>query len=290
MFILIVLAVSVAGYWQINDKVSSFEDNTQFAKTAEAIRKSTVIVLAQVNSDNSPLGVSSTYVDAQGNVYSKGTGFAIGNGWIITAKHVIENAESATIVTEDGTTYPVIHHAEPENQDVALLWSDANLPPVSFDERNYVPVGSKIAFIGFPLNSKEKQGLAITHDGVVSSLTQLGLLNGIADKPVFAYTINSFVNKGNSGGPLFLADSGKVIGLINARENANPLLELPNFDPDQLSAETKLVVTIQMAMYQKLVENSQMGIGHATGINNHFLDEMIRQIDNINNIGVPASG
>lgn len=65
------------------------------------------------------------------------------------------------------------------------------------------------------------------------------------------FTVNAFVNRGNSGGPLFLIDSGRVIGVINARQafdpqqamihlppNYKPIMKVGGVDPIGLSVET----------------------------------------------------
>ena len=73
-------------------------------------------------------------------------------------------------------------------------------------KRKGMKVGTKIAFTGYPLYGP----VQVTHEGIIS------FTGGYNNKPLI--TVNSFVNKGNSGGPLFLSDTGEVIGVINARE------------------------------------------------------------------------
>ena len=105
--------------------------------------------------------------------------------------------------------------------------------------------GNDVAFIGFPLNL----GFHITHRGIISSKTRIRYDKAL--KAVDIFTVNAFVNRGNSGGPLFLIDSGQVIGVINARQafdpqqamihlppNYKPMMKMGGIDPLGLSVET----------------------------------------------------
>lgn len=141
------------------------------------------------------------YTDENGIEYSLGTGFSINeNGYILTARHVIGGAERIQIILPNGTVYDVFQYGTAQDLDLAILKVESGLPPVDLLEEGVLEVGSDIGFIGFPL-------------GLAAPTKTKGSITLVAP-PI--YVINSFINKGNSGGPVFSLKTGKVVGIINA--------------------------------------------------------------------------
>jgi len=276
LFILLILLSGYNAYsiTKVDDKVDSLFDNTKFTEINKKVKESVVTVLVKTTDINS-LGVGSVYVDEQGQFLSKGTGFVIDdNGTVMTARHVIGDSKDVEnikiLVNGQDIGVKVIDFGIHPELDLALIKTDLNLPPLEFDNRKSVDVGSKVAFIGFPLDN-EFQTHAVTNDGIVSSISEIG--NFEDGTSVVGYTINSFINFGNSGGPVFLADSGKVIGIINARESTNPILPIIE-DRKSLSKETNLILDMQIVMFREIVRNSQVGIGYSIGLNQDLIEKI----------------
>ncbi len=140
-----------------------------------------------------------------------GTGVIVNAaGSILTAYHVVDDAESIEVEYADGTSSPaVIEFADPDN-DIASLTPD-RLPEVVVPAvlGGGVNVGSRVVAVGNPLGL-----LASTTEGVVS-----GLDRSINDGEDIALSgliqFDAAVNPGSSGGPL-LNDQGQVVGVVSS--------------------------------------------------------------------------
>jgi hypothetical protein len=100
-------------------------------------------------------------------------------------------------------------------------------------------------------------------------------------RPCRLTVINAIVNHGNSGGPLFLADSGKVIGIISAKKladvkkekiqlptNYSPMETLGGIDPIGLSVET------YNHSIDVIGDTSQLGIGFS--VSSEYIQKLIK--------------
>ena len=183
----------------------------------------------------------------------RGTGFAVGDGTlIVTNAHVINMAERGEtpdilmVLTRNGT--------EARPQEVHLLASDAEhdlavlrlagppLPALTLRPSDSAREGQAVAFTGFPIGGA--LGFSpVTHRGVISSITPIALPGGNArelkDKsirrlrsgafPIFQLDATAY--PGNSGGPLYDAESGEVLGVINmvyVKATKEAILEKPS--------------------------------------------------------------
>ncbi len=143
----------------------------------------------------------------------------------------------------------------------------ASFPYVEIGNPDEIRFGDKIGFIGFPLT----YNFPITNEGIISS--KVAYVYPGKQKPTATFTLNSFVNPGNSGGPVFTANGGKVIGVINARANAvseNLFIKLPpgyssgvflsGLDPIVLSVET------YNQNLRTIGDVTQVGIGFSSSV------------------------
>lgn len=136
-----------------------------------------------------------------------GSGVYVGNGLIVTARHVVRDATGNTMVVIDQAgehATATVKWVSPTT-DVAVLKLSAplpNLPAVSLDKR--VPVvGERLEVVGCPL------GQPFVHTfGAVTS--QPG---NIFPEWQDAIEIDAEIHPGNSGGPAYDAQ-GEVIGII----------------------------------------------------------------------------
>lgn len=245
-------------------------NNKDFSKVSENISHSTILV--QIKKDSFQIGEQASggvLVEEDGSNWGKGTAFSIGNGLLITAYHVIESVDYGDIkINWEGIDYTnsVINVTSVPSADFAIIKTNLSIPPVNI-VNNGVPIGAKIGFIGYPLNEK----IQILHDGVISSVR-------VEPDGFFWYTINSFVNRGNSGGPVFLSDTGEVVGMISSRQNEQ--IGIPQIvDETKLSEGEKMLYQMLVFMSIQLASNSQVGIGQIIGINQGVVDNIKKDIN-----------
>jgi S1-C subfamily serine protease len=141
-----------------------------------------------------------------------GTAFVVGaEGILATSAHLLRDAVRLE-VTLVGSTGPVpCTILETDLQaDVALLKMEApDLAPVALRHGPSVSLGREVAFMGFPHADIFQPPLVMTMRGVVGNRYKLGTIE--------YYVVDAAASEGMSGGPLFLADTGEVIGVIGGR-------------------------------------------------------------------------
>jgi S1-C subfamily serine protease len=152
------------------------------------------------------IGISSEQIS------SSGTGFfANSEGDIVTAKHVIEECPSISIVYRD-VEFPAALRFADEEWDLAVVHAD--LEPASFAAlapAEELKMGKEMIAFGYPL-----QGLlAPTPSMTTGILSNPQVIKGRND----LLQITTPIQPGNSGGPL-LGGNGAVCGVIVATLNA----------------------------------------------------------------------
>ncbi len=139
---------------------------------------------------------------------AQGSGFFISaDGHIVTANHVIENAKSIEITTDDQKTHAAKVIGADSGSDLALLKVDAEqeFPFVRLADRS-PRIGEWVLAVGNPFGL----GGTVTA-GIVSARARdlkMGAYNDFIQ-------IDAPVNQGNSGGPTFDIN-GEVIGVNSA--------------------------------------------------------------------------
>ncbi len=141
-----------------------------------------------------------------------GTGFVIdSNGTIVTAAHVVSDADQVQVRLEDnGKSVDAEILGSDESSDLAVLRVDASstqdIKPLQIADSSTVKVGDLAVAIGYPFTLD----LTVTR-GIVSGV-------GRAIKAPNGFSIDNVIqtdapiNPGNSGGPL-LDGAGRVIGV-----------------------------------------------------------------------------
>ena len=138
---------------------------------------------------------------------AEGSGFFISaDGYAVTNNHVIANAKTVQVTTDDGRTLPAKVVGADERTDLALIKVEGrNFPYVKFADHD-PRIGDWVIAVGNPFGL----GGTVTA-GIVSA----------RGRDIGASTYDDFiqidapVNKGNSGGPSFDLD-GNVIGVNTA--------------------------------------------------------------------------
>jgi 2-alkenal reductase len=148
----------------------------------------------------------------------EGSGFVIDRkGDIVTNNHVIDNAQSLSVVFSDGHKVAAhIIRADP-SADLAVIKVDAAVPAVlRFGDSNRLQPGEPVLAIGSALGEFRN---TVT-SGVVSALGRTITEPATSSEPN-GNTLHNLIqtdaaiNQGNSGGPL-LDDRGEVVGVNTA--------------------------------------------------------------------------
>ena len=167
----------------------------------------------------------------------RGTAFAVADNLLVTNAHVLPEAgegdnKSGLMVqfTKGHGSFelrPVTVAALDKTHDLALLrFEGSPLPALPIADTRNVHEGLAIAFIGFPLGGA--LGFTpVTHRGIISSITAVAMptptsqqlndqtVRRLREGSFDIYQLDAVAYPGNSGGPVFDAESGDVIGVIN---------------------------------------------------------------------------
>lgn len=144
-----------------------------------------------------------------------GTGFIIDpSGYILTNRHVVENARSVDVYMADGSQHAADTVALSTTSDLALLKINGrtNLPYATFlSEQNPISPYQWVIAIGYPFNIG---GDPTVSEGIISAVGRsVQLEDGTILDSLLQTT--AATNPGNSGGPL-LNLAGEVVGINTA--------------------------------------------------------------------------
>jgi serine protease Do len=154
---------------------------------------------------------SSGYFGQETVATGAGSGVIISeDGYIVTNNHVIEDAQSITVKTVDGTEYEAELVGTDSQTDIAVIKVNAeNLTPATIGDSDAIQVGEPVIAIGNPLGSL---GGTVT-TGIISAVGREITING---ENMTLLQTDAAINQGNSGGGLFDAN-GYLIGIVNAK-------------------------------------------------------------------------
>ncbi|HRF28817.1 MAG TPA: trypsin-like peptidase domain-containing protein [Candidatus Saccharibacteria bacterium] len=149
-----------------------------------------------------------------------GTGMIVSkNGYILTNKHVIEGADSVTVVLSSGKIYEDVDvlGSDPLN-DVAFLkiHGVSNLPAVTLGDSKTVRIGQSVVAIGNALGQFKNTVTSGIISGTGRPVTASTSGDGTsAESLTDLLQTDAAINSGNSGGPLLNLE-GQVIGINTA--------------------------------------------------------------------------
>lgn len=168
----------------------------------------------------------------------RGTGFVVGDGTLVaTNAHVLptsidtNSGETLAILFRPGSPGAQLHMAKPHkldsSRDLALIQiAGGALPALPLETDEAVREGQSIGYIGFPIGAA--LGLSpVTHRGIISAITPIvlpganaGQLNAkvirrLKSGSFEVYQLDGTAYPGNSGGPVFEMEKGRVIAIIN---------------------------------------------------------------------------
>jgi S1-C subfamily serine protease len=155
-----------------------------------------------------------------GGLLGAGTGTGSGfifdaDGWILTNRHVVENAQSLTVVTNVGREYAAEVYGIDTLTDLAIVKIEAsNLPVAEIGTSEGLERGQVAIAIGNPLGYANSvttgvvSGLGRQINATDATQSSSELLNDLIQT-------DAAINPGNSGGPL-VNSAGQVIGVNTA--------------------------------------------------------------------------
>ena len=169
------------------------------------------------------------------NLNIVGSGFVVSKeGYICTCAHVISGKQGQLQVGVKENGNYVWAPAQPSvvdnERDIAII----KLPPPKDKKIEFLPLklsdsskvveGQEIAFTGFPFGG-------MTGGGFAPSTTK-GIISAFRPKNIGGVDINHFqldavTMEGNSGAPVFDAETGEVVGIVNARFDPLMLGNIP---------------------------------------------------------------
>lgn len=155
------------------------------------------------------------------NAGTKGTGFLLTNGLMVTNAHVVAGCDAQQMVAVSSAN-SVVHFskmATDEVRDLALLRPVSQLGGgLQLGPETDPPVGTEVSTWGFPLTYNGPPPLLSV--GYVAGFNSEQELPGSA--PVKHLVVNGAFNPGNSGGPLFQSKDNKVVGVVVAKFHLYP--------------------------------------------------------------------
>ena len=204
--------VSADGYYQGN--TVQFE-STSIAAIAEKVTPAVVSIVSTSNYGSSYY----YYLYGTSGSQSAGTGIIVtSDGYVITNKHVIEDADEIQIVTDDGTTYDDVDIVgEDPLNDVAYLKINgaSDLPTITLGDSKTIAVGQPVLAIGNALGAYQNSVTNGIVSGLGRSITAADSNGQNAESLSDMIQTDAAINPGNSGGPLVNAN-GEVIGVNTA--------------------------------------------------------------------------
>lgn len=150
---------------------------------------------------------------------SAGTGMIVSkDGYVLTNKHVVEDANEISVITDTGDTYDKVKVvAKDPLNDVAFLKIPevSDLPTVSLGDSKTISVGQQVVAIGNALGQFQNTVTTGVISGTGRSITATDSSYSIYETLSDMIQTDAAINAGNSGGPLVNA-AGQVIGINSA--------------------------------------------------------------------------
>jgi len=202
--------IGITTYSGSDGNAASFVEGS-IAEVAAKVSDSVVSITTEVRTQ-SWNGSSSTSTAA-------GTGFILTeDGYIMTNKHVVEDAKTVNVTLNDGTTYKNVKVVglDPLN-DSAILKVDnpQNFKPVTLGDSKTINAGQQVIVIGNALGEYQNSVTAGIISGTGRSLVASDSTGSAYERLSDMLQTDAAINGGNSGGPIINA-AGEVIGIATA--------------------------------------------------------------------------
>ena len=190
------------------------------AEVANRVSTSVVSIVTEVKTTS----YNFFYGPTESTGEAAGTGFIVSkDGYVITNKHVVDNATKIYIVLDNGTICKDVKlvGTDPLN-DVAYLKINGveDLTPVTLGDSKTINIGEQVIAIGNALGQYQNTVTSGIISGAGRSLTATDSSYQNAETLTDMIQTDAAINAGNSGGPLVNA-AGEVIGINTAVSTGN---------------------------------------------------------------------
>ena len=178
----------------------------RFVRVVKQLRPSVVLLTMKIPPENKK--------DQYDDGYA--SGFVVASGdWgsdILSVEHAIEGAWDLSVTVGNRDRVPVNVVARDATLDLAVLRTPRrNLPVLALGSSSNLEdqLGRQVALLGYPIPDEfDDEGL-----GLKTSVTT-GILSSVRHQ---ALEVTLAVIPGDSGAPVFIADTGEVIGIAESR-------------------------------------------------------------------------
>lgn len=194
--------------------------------------------------------------DSDSQLYSEGSGVIMSSdGYIITNAHVVDGADTLTVVTSDQKSYTAKLIGSDTVTDLALLKIDATgLTAAEFGSSKDLKVGDDVVAIGNPGGSELSSSCTF---GNVSALDR-SITNSDTGYTMKCIQTDAAINPGNSGGAL-VNMYGQVVGI-----NSSKLTEVGGTSAEGLGfaipIDTAQPIISDLKAYGYVKDRAQLGI------------------------------
>lgn len=196
-----------------------------FVKLAERVRPSVVAI--RTYRTGGPQDIASRLLKRP---HSQGSGFIFdSNGYIATNRHVIEGADTISVILNNGAKYEAEPVQDDPRLDLAVIKIDAEgLSAAEFGNTTNLKVNQWVFACGNPFGLANDDGRVSITFGVISALSRQMTQRLVGNSNVEYYgnmiETSATINPGSSGGPLFNL-YGEVIGVVTAIETSSGVSE-----------------------------------------------------------------
>jgi S1-C subfamily serine protease len=165
--------------------------------------------------------IESTIGGVFGSEQGTGSGFIFdADGWILTNRHVVQDADSINVTLNDGRAFPATVYGIDTLTDLAIIRIDqTGLPVAPLGSSAELEPGQLAIAIGNPLGTYDNTVTTGVVSGLGRQIQASDATQQSAETLRNLIQTDAAINPGNSGGPL-INSAGQVIG-VNTAVNAS---------------------------------------------------------------------